>query len=80
MNQQSDDLKRLAEARGDGMSTTEEHKHKYIAEKYTVQKYMHEYVTTGKYDNAILDIEIPYLFCTSCGDVKQIADSLDDKQ
>ena len=50
----------------------EEHEHNFIAEKYRVQEYVHKYASDGKYDTAILSHQYIILFCTKCGETKDV--------
>lgn len=50
----------------------DDHKHNYVAEKYTVQEHVNKYQSNGKYTTAILEVDKAYIFCTVCGDIRMI--------
>lgn len=52
--------------------TTKEHIHNYVAEKYVVQKEFSTYQSSGKYYNGIKEVQHVLIFCTKCGDRKEM--------
>ena len=58
---------------------SKEHEHNFVAEKYQVQEYVHEYASGGKYDTAILSHQRVMLFCTKCGETRSVSVDEDDK-
>lgn len=49
-----------------------EHEHNYVPEKIVHQVRSKEYLTDGKYDLVTLDQQQIIIFCTKCGDSKEI--------
>lgn len=60
-------------------SDLKKHEHNFVAEKYTVQEYVHKYAGNDKYDKAILSHEKIKLFCTKCGKVIDVEEVESDQ-
>jgi hypothetical protein len=56
------------------------HEHHFVAEKRMTQEAFNDYLSDGRYHTGILDIQEVLIFCTSCGEYRNISREIIQKE